>query len=96
MMTNDHVYEQLYLNQFEADKEWQGLVEIAKEYHERCDAFDQALGPCKPHNLSAMNKHALQVRRELVKKHGLEGNDKFQEAIIQVSRRIDYDGPGDQ
>lgn len=83
------------------DDNWAKLVELARRYHEECEAFDQRICtgtkdgiamPLTSWQRGTINKHALEVRAKLneeAKKDGLNINPgDWGKALTYVSEEM--------
>lgn len=76
-----------FMGTFEISEKDRFLYDLAQQYHERCEAYDQTVCtgrrdgiaiPRDSEQLGLINRHALQVRRELLQQvlaKGLTKND---------------------
>lgn len=92
-------YQALFLGEFSIEGQDPDLVKLADEYHQRAEAYDRTVctGPMGPDGimpathaeLAAINRHADQLRRELVDRALRAGftAEQFKEAMMHYIRR---------
>lgn len=85
-----------YQQQWVVSDEDRRLIEIADEYHTRCDAFDNLnltaawrveSMPATAKEMMATSRNAMKVRRELMERYGLPYSEFLRALKLRGGRR---------